>query len=164
MNIYSIQVNPRVVTQSDESCWFWESCLSIPGPIGWVRRPSRVVVEGCDEHGVQRAPIELDAYAARIFQHELDHLDGVVSFYFSLDHMTEYFTNLMTNLMMLISLQLYTERIDFSGDGVLLDAELAEYQEEWEEWGEARFKELGEVLPVPSACRTPPGQLFYERD
>ena len=78
MNIYSIQVNPRVVTHSDESCWFWESCLSIPGPIGWVRRPSRVVVEGCDEHGVQRAPIELDAYAARIFQHELDHLDGIL--------------------------------------------------------------------------------------
>lgn len=130
---FQVWVNPRVASVPDgvEHSWFWESCLSVPGQLGWVRRPSRVVVEGCDEHGEPRAPIELSAYAARIFQHEVDHLDGV----------------------------LYTERIDYSGGGVLLPEPFFDIQEEWDD---ELFAEYNVAPPGAAARRTVPGQLLCE--
>jgi peptide deformylase len=54
-----------------------EGCLSVPGFNATVVRPSRVVVRGLDRHGApqQREGTEL---LARAFQHEMDHLDGMV--------------------------------------------------------------------------------------
>jgi len=62
---------------SAETNWMWEGCLSVPGLRGWVERPRAVRLRGLDEHGTARE-VELDGLAARIAQHELDHLDGIL--------------------------------------------------------------------------------------
>ena len=54
-----------------------EGCLSIPGFNATVVRPARAVLSGADRHG-QPQTIEARGLLARAFQHEMDHLDGVV--------------------------------------------------------------------------------------
>ena len=54
-----------------------EGCLSVPGFNATVVRPSRVVVKGRDREGVERT-VEGTGLLARAFQHEMDHLDGVL--------------------------------------------------------------------------------------
>ncbi len=54
-----------------------EGCLSIPGQIGEVKRAEKCVVTGLDRHG-KRLRIEAEGWLARCFQHEVDHLDGVL--------------------------------------------------------------------------------------
>ena len=68
-------VNPRVVEASEETGVEDEGCLSLQGVLVPVSRPLAVKLEGQDEHG---APVrlELDELAARVVQHEVDHLDG----------------------------------------------------------------------------------------
>ena len=71
--------NPVVVRRSDEKATGEEGCLSIPGLAYDVERHLSVTVEGLDEHG---QPVSIDAadddFLARVFQHEIDHLDGVL--------------------------------------------------------------------------------------
>ncbi|MEM7255094.1 MAG: peptide deformylase [Pseudomonadota bacterium] len=55
----------------------WEGCLSVPGMRGYVERPSEVRVDYLDEGATPRC-IEIEGFLAVVFQHELDHLDGVV--------------------------------------------------------------------------------------
>ena len=54
-----------------------EGCLSIPGYSGWVERHQAVTVRGQDRHG---KAIRIKAYdwLARVFQHEIDHLEGIL--------------------------------------------------------------------------------------
>jgi peptide deformylase len=54
-----------------------EGCLSVPGFNATVVRPSRVTVKGLDRQGNEQT-IDGDALLARAFQHEMDHLDGLV--------------------------------------------------------------------------------------
>jgi peptide deformylase len=54
-----------------------EGCLSVPGFNATVVRPSRTVVKGLDRDGTERT-VEGTGLLARAFQHEMDHLDGVV--------------------------------------------------------------------------------------
>ena len=54
----------------------WEGCLSIPGLRGRVPRLARIAWRGLDEHG-QPASGEAEGLAARVLQHENDHLDGI---------------------------------------------------------------------------------------
>lgn len=68
--------NPRIV-ESSGTAWGPEGCLSIPGLLGQVERFERVVVKGLDETG-QPVKIEADDLLAVVFQHEIDHLDGVL--------------------------------------------------------------------------------------
>jgi peptide deformylase len=70
-------VNPEVVRPSAEKVLGTEGCLSVPGYAGEVERFQEVTVKGLNRHG---APLRLRAkgWLARIFQHELDHLDGVL--------------------------------------------------------------------------------------
>jgi peptide deformylase len=70
-------VNPMVAERSDETTSDEEGCLSLQGVRVPVDRSTRVVLEGKDEHGAD-VRVELDEYAARVVQHELDHLDGVL--------------------------------------------------------------------------------------
>jgi peptide deformylase len=70
-------VNPVVVERGDESAFDEEGCLSLQGVRVPVDRSTRIVLEGKDEHGAD-VRVELDEYAARVVQHELDHLDGVL--------------------------------------------------------------------------------------
>lgn len=69
-------VNPRIVERSGSVVGL-EGCLSIPNVYGEVERAEKIVVKGLDEKG---KPIRLDAEGllARVFQHEVDHLDGVL--------------------------------------------------------------------------------------
>ena len=73
-----VWVNPTLGSPSPDTCWMWEGCLSVPGLRGWVERPAEVVLSGWDETGAERAPRRLTGLAARIAQHELDHLDGIL--------------------------------------------------------------------------------------
>ena len=70
-------VNPVVVERADETASDEEGCLSLQGVRVPVERATRVVLEGKDEHGAD-VHVELDEYGARVVQHELDHLDGVL--------------------------------------------------------------------------------------
>ena len=54
-----------------------EGCLSVPGFNATVVRPARAVIRGLDRHGHEQT-IEAKGLLARAFQHEMDHLDGVV--------------------------------------------------------------------------------------
>ncbi|HEY9907217.1 MAG TPA: peptide deformylase [Thermosynechococcaceae cyanobacterium] len=70
-------LNPRILSHADDSVKGWEGCLSVPGLRGFVPRRSAIAVEYIDRTGkVQQQ--ELSDFVARIFQHELDHLDGLV--------------------------------------------------------------------------------------
>ena len=71
-----VWVNPEIVTSSGQ-CWAWEGCLSVPGLRGWVSRPEQISVKGLDQTGAEVCQT-LDGFAARVFQHELDHLDGIL--------------------------------------------------------------------------------------
>jgi peptide deformylase len=70
-------INPEIAKASDEMVEGVEACLSIPGYYGEVNRHKSVVVKGFNVKG---KPIKIKAheYTARIFQHEIDHLNGVL--------------------------------------------------------------------------------------
>ena len=71
-----ILFNPEIVKGRGEDIGY-EGCLSIPGYIGEVARKEDVTVKGLDEQG---RPVRwrVKGYLARVFQHEIDHLDGVL--------------------------------------------------------------------------------------
>lgn len=70
-------INPRITAHADDVVYGWEGCLSVPGLRGWVPRYRAIAVEyqGRDGKLYQH---EWNDFVARIFQHELDHLDGLV--------------------------------------------------------------------------------------
>jgi peptide deformylase len=70
-------VNPVVVDSGTETVSEDEGCLSLQGVRVPVDRPTSIVLEGKDPNG-EDVRLELDEYASRIVQHELDHLDGVL--------------------------------------------------------------------------------------
>ena len=70
-------VNPRVEWTSKEAEVAEEGCLSLPGVLVDVERPIHVRVRGQDERG-DGLVIEASGLEARVIQHEMDHLDGVL--------------------------------------------------------------------------------------
>lgn len=70
-------LNPEITRTSQETVVAPEGCLSIPGYAGEVDRFDAVTLRGQNRHG-QPMRIKADGWLARIFQHELDHLDGVL--------------------------------------------------------------------------------------
>jgi peptide deformylase len=70
-------INPQIVDCSDELAKDWEGCLSIPGIRGLVPRYRTIKVEYTDRHGNLRNQ-QLTDFVARIFQHEYDHMSGLV--------------------------------------------------------------------------------------
>ncbi len=70
-------VNPEIVEASPEMEEGLEGCLSIPGYVGEVKRHVCVVVEGRNEWG-KPCRVEAEGFLARVLQHEIDHLDGVL--------------------------------------------------------------------------------------
>ena len=68
--------NPRIVTRSDECVWCEEGCLSFPDQFINVQRPDKIIVKYEDEEGKDHK-IGLSGLAARVFQHEFDHLNGI---------------------------------------------------------------------------------------
>jgi peptide deformylase len=71
-----VLVNPRIV-EADGEWSYEEGCLSIPGLSFEIVRPKVVHIVGIDLDG-NEVSIEADELEARLFQHELDHLDGVL--------------------------------------------------------------------------------------
>jgi len=72
-----VLVNPRLTLHGSADEPGWEGCLSIPGLRGLVPRHARLRVEAVDVDG---APLAFDAegFEARVIQHEVDHLDGIL--------------------------------------------------------------------------------------
>ncbi|HEX4104281.1 MAG TPA: peptide deformylase [Candidatus Paceibacterota bacterium] len=67
--------NPRLEKLSAEKAVYEEGCLSVPGKWGDVERPEKLVLSGTDRHG-KPAKIKAWGLLARVFQHEMDHLNG----------------------------------------------------------------------------------------
>ncbi|MGH2583040.1 MAG: peptide deformylase [Anaerolineales bacterium] len=70
-------VNPEISRTSLETETASEGCLSIPGLVGDVERSTSVTVKAQNKRG-QPVKIKADGWLARIFQHEIDHLNGVL--------------------------------------------------------------------------------------
>ncbi|MBK9923944.1 MAG: peptide deformylase [Anaerolineales bacterium] len=70
-------VNPEIVKASEETLMGAEGCLSIPGLVGEVERHAEVLVKGMNRHG-KPMRVKAKGWLARIFQHEIDHLNGVM--------------------------------------------------------------------------------------
>ena len=68
--------NPRIIKRYDDEVWCEEGCLSFPDEIINIQRPDRIVVKYEDEDKKDHK-IRLDGFAARVFQHEFDHLNGI---------------------------------------------------------------------------------------
>jgi len=68
--------NPRIIKRYNDCGWFEEGCLSFPDEIINIQRPNRIVVKYEDEDKKEHK-IKLDGFAARVFQHEFDHLEGI---------------------------------------------------------------------------------------
>jgi peptide deformylase len=78
-----VLINPEIVESRGE--WAYEEgCLSVPGLAWEIVRPKEIHLRGIDLDGNQ-VDIEADELLGRVFQHELDHLDGVLL----VDHLTE---------------------------------------------------------------------------
>ena len=73
----TILVNPVLTPLGEEQEEVWEGCLSVPGLRGLVPRHLRLRYQGFDPQG---APIDrtVDGFHARVVQHEVDHLDGIL--------------------------------------------------------------------------------------
>jgi len=74
---YTVLVNPLVTPLTAEQDEGWEGCLSVPGMRGLVPRYRRLHYQGFDRHG---APVDriVEGFHARVVQHEVDHLDGIL--------------------------------------------------------------------------------------
>ncbi|MFH0806140.1 MAG: peptide deformylase [Candidatus Brennerbacteria bacterium] len=70
-------VNPELVKKGEETAVMEEGCLSIPELYGLVERAARVMLTGFDLRG-KKVKISAWGFLARVFQHEVDHLDGKV--------------------------------------------------------------------------------------
>jgi peptide deformylase len=73
----TVLINPQLTPLSDEEEEGWEGCLSVPGMRGSVPRWRRLRYAGFDEKGI-RFEREVDGFHARVVQHEVDHLDGIL--------------------------------------------------------------------------------------
>lgn len=91
-------INPRIVDHSTEIVKGWEGCLSVPGIRGLVPRYQTIEVEYTDRQGKLQKQ-ELTDFVARIFQHEYDHLDGIV------------FVDRLENTLDMITEQEYQNRV-----------------------------------------------------
>lgn len=73
----TVLINPEWIDLSDQQVEDWEGCLSIPQLRGRVPRTQEIEVRGLDRHG-QAVELKADDYFARVLQHEIDHLNGIL--------------------------------------------------------------------------------------
>lgn len=78
-------INPVITDISSDSVPFEEGCLSVPGIYEQVMRPSKIIVDGYSVDG-KKVQYKTGGVLARVFQHEIDHLKGVLF----IDHLEEY--------------------------------------------------------------------------
>lgn len=70
-----VVVNPEIIKTSKETVEGVEGCLSIPGYLGTVDRFEKITIDSLDRYGKPQR-IKAEGWLARVFQHEIDHLDG----------------------------------------------------------------------------------------
>lgn len=73
----AVFINPRITYLDQTIQGFWEGCLSVPELRGFVERPRKIRVDYLDRKG-RPASLEAEGFLATVFQHELDHLAGVL--------------------------------------------------------------------------------------
>ena len=73
-------INPRIIRKSKEMETGEEGCLSFPGIFLKIKRAKEVDVEGLDIKG-EKIRLKAKGLLARVFQHEIDHLDGILFFH-----------------------------------------------------------------------------------
>lgn len=76
--------NPKVLWEGGETVSMKEGCLSIPGVEAEVDRPDKITVRGDDPYTGEEVIIEAEGLFARVFLHEIDHLNGILF----IDHLT----------------------------------------------------------------------------
>ena len=72
-----VMINPEIVKTSEETVMGIEGCLSVPGLVGEVERFEEIQIKGLNRRG-QPMKVKAKGWLARIFQHEIDHINGVV--------------------------------------------------------------------------------------
>lgn len=72
-----VYINPKVTVLAGPAAGYWEGCLSVPGMRGFVERPQHIRVEYTTLDG-EACTAEFEGFPATVFQHEFDHLDGVL--------------------------------------------------------------------------------------
>ena len=72
-----VLINPEIVKRSAETLMGVEGCLSIPNLVGEVERHAVIQVKGLNRHG-KPTKVKAEGWLARIFQHEIDHLNGIL--------------------------------------------------------------------------------------
>ena len=70
-------INPKLLKASKEKTYDWEGCLSCDGIRGKVARHKKLTVRYVDERGLAHTRT-VSGFLARVFQHEIDHLNGVL--------------------------------------------------------------------------------------
>jgi peptide deformylase len=74
---FSVVINPVITVLDENTQGFWEGCLSVPGLRGYVRRPRKIRVKYYNEEAKEIC-IDVDNMGAVTFQHEVDHLNGIL--------------------------------------------------------------------------------------
>ena len=73
----TVFINPEIEVLDSATAGYWEGCLSVKGLRGFVERPQHVHITYTTIEG-EAAELELQGFLATVFQHEFDHLDGVL--------------------------------------------------------------------------------------
>lgn len=73
----TVIINPKITVLDENTQAYWEGCLSVPEIRGLVRRPRKVQIDFMDLNGNPQK-IVAEGFSATVFQHELDHLFGVL--------------------------------------------------------------------------------------
>ncbi len=84
-------INPEILGTSDDEVPFEEGCLSIPGIMKDVLRPGKISVSGITPDG-KETQIDADGLLARVLQHEIDHLNGILF----VDHLEDFIRRELT--------------------------------------------------------------------
>jgi peptide deformylase len=83
-NPAEVYFNPEIIQFGEQWLYGVEGCLSVPDKSGYVRRARTILLQYDDINGEQKIEL-IEAYTARIFQHEIDHLNGIMY----IDHLDE---------------------------------------------------------------------------
>jgi len=83
-------INPEIIYKSEETIFYCEGCLSVPGQSADVERHQKIKVRYQDKTGSEKE-IEAEDYLAVVLQHEIDHLDGILY----IDHLSRLKRNML---------------------------------------------------------------------
>ncbi len=75
---FEFYANIRFLELSGECKWGWEGCLSVPGKRDTVQRSTRVIISYIDDNTFTERRDTIEGFTAVIFQHEVDHLEGIL--------------------------------------------------------------------------------------